>query len=192
MQIPDAAAIREASNVVFAEYGYPEPESGADRLQPKVDEAVSWLIATFAAQGETLNLLDLDGDSPQGVLAGVAIRMLTEYAVASSVQEIVDTVADFDLLSAWSAGPVSETRRDVSPNASVLHPWPELNRLLGALLAITRGAPEGLDPRVPVFSHVDPMVPKPGVEIMGWRRQILSIYGDLVPPGVIQTWRPLV
>lgn len=186
MNVPSAADIREQSNVAFSEYGYPEPETGTDRLQRKVDESNAELLTLLAGAGYAPVWSELDPLSVEGVMLTTALRMLVEYNVAASQQEIVDTVADFDLLSSYSAGPVSETRRSVTANGGVLHPWPALHKLLSGLASYATGGTFS-SAKVPVVGYADETV-RPGAHLMDPRRAALSIYGHLFAPGVARAW----
>lgn len=193
MDIPTAEEIRDRSNVIFAEYEYPLPEgSDADRLDDKIEEAVAQLFGILATQDVGIDLDAVEDPSTVSIMLKVIIRMLVEYNVASSQQEIVDTISDYDLVQSWSTGPLSETRRTISRNATVLHPWPDLNKLLEALLALANaGGSMELSLKVPVIDAVDALFPKPGAAYMYPERLQFpegSIFGELRAPGVFYTW----
>jgi hypothetical protein len=173
--VPTVEEIRFESKVVFAEYGYPEGDP--DPLAPLLNEAVAEYQSVMSSHGIGLDLETLDPATPGGVLTRKALRMWVEYLAASSQPEIVDTAADFDLLSSWSAGPVSESRRNVSPNANMWHIWPALDRLLRGIgsLWIESQRPEGSTPDdVPALGLLDPLVPRPGKDVMDRRPATLS------------------
>lgn len=170
MDKPTPTDIRLKSNVVFAEYGYPEIDPDADppeidRLTFVIDESLAEIDGILMAQGYSLDIAAVDDTTSFGILLGRAIRMMTEFNAGASQHEIVDTAADFDLLSSWSAGPVSENRRNIGPNAAVWHPWPALNKLLHGLLVVGTGGTL-LSNNVPIVGILDPLVPKPGSPIM--------------------------
>lgn len=187
--IPTVEEVRAESNVGFAEYGYPEPAAGqVDRLQLVLEESTAELVHLLSLKDVTLDFDAIDNPS-LAVLTRRAIRALTEYNVAAGQQEKVDTASDFDMVSSFSLGPISETRRSISANANVLHPWPALNKLLLGIVSLaTGGVLEGIDPRIPVIQSVENRtdVQQPGEDLMYAQRWMNTIFGDLRPLGV---WR---
>lgn len=159
--VPTTREIRDASNVEFAEFKYPEPAAGLpDRLEGPLAEAV----AEF--QGKT----GLDPADPTLVtdarlpLFRRAIRMLVEYNVAGSQMEVLESVADFDILQSFSAAGYSETRRSIGAGRAVIHPWPALAGLLGLINAYdSQGMPVNDGP---MLRNLD-LSRRPGEEIMG-------------------------
>lgn len=127
--VPTPEQLRAASNIGFAEYGYPEPGVGqTDRLELPIREAVPELSGYLRTDVEAIPV-----DAKHAPMVRRALRMLVEYNVAGSVQDILDTAADFDLVQSFSAGPVSESRRNQGGGRNILHPWPALNKLLNVL-----------------------------------------------------------
>lgn len=196
MDVPNAAWIRDRSNISFDEYGYPAPPvtdpPTPDRLQYKVDESNAELISLLATEGMALDWEDVEQDSTLAILLANVLRMLTEYNVARSQQEIVETTVDFDLVQSMSIGPISETRRSISSLANILHPHPGINRALRGILVLDLGGDVTLrDPGVPTVGIVDPMKPKPGADIMDRAADpTRSIFGELRSPGVHRVWDP--
>lgn len=181
MAIPTATEVREESNVVFEEYGYPEPEPGyVDRLDTKLLEARTWL--------EGLTGLDLDAaeilEDKRLPLIRAAIRMLVEYAVAGSTMEILESAADFDLLQSFSAAGYSETRRGAGFGRTQIHPWPALSRLLNLILYFDSQGREVMDGPSIGQRGVSPY---PGSEIM----EAETPEGMFDPPivaGIARVW----
>lgn len=69
-------------------------------------------------------------------LVTYAIRGLAEMVTLQSAPEYLDTLADFDLIQSFNAGPYSETRRNPADavKARLLVAWPWLSELLWGLL----------------------------------------------------------
>lgn len=69
-------------------------------------------------------------------LAQQAAQGLAELTILQSSAENLETLADFDLIQSFSAGPYSETRRSPADamKARMLVAWPWLNELLWGLL----------------------------------------------------------
>lgn len=185
MDLPSAADIREWSNVGFPEYGYPVPvDPEPDRLQRKVDEAKAELDALVGRAGVVLTYDTIGDTDGQKILVEKAIQMLTEYDVLSSQQAIVATASDFDLIQSQSIGPISESRRNISANGSILHPWPQLNKLLQGIISVANGGMPEQD--FPVFQSVENRtdVQRPGFDLMYAQYWVQSIFGELRPLGV--------
>lgn len=133
--LPTIQDIRERSNVEWAEYGYPAPAdfSDPDRLEFLLEESV--------AEYESLMGIDpaevTDRRSP---LVHKAIRMLVEFNAGASQAEALASVVDFDVIQSFSAGGYSETKRDYRVVPGIIHPWPQLNRLLNDILEFEDGA----------------------------------------------------
>jgi hypothetical protein len=160
---PTPDEIRALSPMIeWAEMGY--AAGSPDPLRPVIDEAA---VEFRGYTGLDVTTMDVDPGSPtydpRAPLVRRALRMLVQYNVASSSQEILDTVADFDLLSAISAASISETRRSISANRQVIHPWPALNKLLTSILYFDSQGQPGYG--VPAVDVVGPR-PRPGREIM--------------------------
>src|SRR4051812_42789835 len=69
-------------------------------------------------------------------LAEMSVRGLAEQVAIQTSPEIIETLADWDLIASFSAGQYSETRRSAEDafKARELNPWPWLNQLLWGLL----------------------------------------------------------
>lgn len=137
MITPTAADIRSASKLDFSDpdIDYPAPRSGdADPLQPRVDEAVAY-VEFVTARGAATMPTQLEA------LYRQAVRLRTEQIVMQGRADTVDTAGDVDLISTFSAGSYSETRRDTTtaPQRRTLNPWPALNDLLWLLLGLLPG-----------------------------------------------------
>lgn len=188
MDIPTAEQIRSWSNVSFAEFGYPEAvDPEPDRLVRKIAESAAELQTLLGFKGVVLTYADVAVGSALELLTERAIQMLTEYNVASSQQSNVETASDFDMIQSTSVGPISETRRSLSAQANIIHPWPALNKLLWGIISLElNGTLEGLDPGVPVIQSVEdlPNTAPPGYDLMYARRWMNTIFGDLRPLGV--------
>src|SRR5580765_3242459 len=137
---PDAAYVRAHSKVDFSDpdLGYPV-ESPDDLFQEVVDQAVSYI--------ESVTARPYIGGAPIPVsyvpLMAQAVRMRTEQIVQESQATNVENVGDFDMISSFTAGAYSETRRGLADanemKAGMLNPWPALNRLLWLLLGLAPG-----------------------------------------------------
>lgn len=161
MQIPDAAWVRERSNIIFAEYGYPEPEGAApDRLQQVLDESVPELYCYLG-----IDLGDLDDSDGRVPLIRRALRMLCEFNAGVSQMELLESVTDFDLIQSFSASNYNESRRSPMQARAGAHPWPALDRLLGQILDWDLAGLAGRAGRSPGVSVPAPL-PRPGERIM--------------------------
>ncbi len=134
MAEPTAADIRAISQVNFDGLGY--PEGSPDPLDVVVDMAVAYI--------ENVTARDYDDAQPAGYdsLMLQAARMRTEQIVYESQEEHAETAGDVDLISGFSAGSYSESRRDtqaMGTGARALNPWPALERLLWLLLTLAPG-----------------------------------------------------
>lgn len=129
--VPEVEWVRETSNTDFDELGYPAPDPGAiDRLQSVLDESV---VQFYGATG--INPATVSETDKRLQLIRMALRMYVEYECASKQMEQLETASDFILLSSMSVSDYSETRRGLTRmNPQILHPWPELNRLLGFIV----------------------------------------------------------
>lgn len=108
MALPTAATIRARSKIDFAGLGFVTDEE----LQPLVDAAIG-LVTRFTGQAWDLggvysNYPPAAGTEP---LAMLAVIRLTEMSAYRAQEDIAETLADFDLISSFSAGSYSETRR---------------------------------------------------------------------------------
>lgn len=185
--VPTVETIRQQTDVGFAEYGYPPPAPGdPDRLQFILDESVSELQYLLAQKSVVLDPAAVPNPA-MALLVRRALRALVEYNVLAKQQTNVATASDFDMIQSQSIGPISESRRSISANANILHPWPTLNKLLLGIVSLANsGVLEGLDPNIPVFQSVEDRtdVQQPGFDLMYARRWVNSIFGELRPLGV--------
>jgi hypothetical protein len=123
--VPSLAWVRETSNIAFGEFGYPVPVEGPDRLRYVLDEAIYEFQGLTGIDPAALPPTDLRVPHVKR-----AIRMLVEFNAARSQPEILDSAVDFDLVQSMSADGYSETRRSLSQNSKLVHPWPALAALL--------------------------------------------------------------
>lgn len=126
--VPDAAYVVSASKLDFAEYGYTSND-GPGGIQELVDRAESsfWRIT-----GQTIDEIDAK-DAP---LVRRVIQGMTEQIAMSSSADTLDTMADWDLIQSFSAGPYSETRRSPEDmlKAKMLNPVPWISDALWSML----------------------------------------------------------
>jgi hypothetical protein len=132
---PTAEEVIAASRVDFPLEGYPDAES----LEPIVLNATDWL--TYIT-GRRYSDTQTDEYAEIERTMDLAVRMRTEQIVMQSRADNVETAGDFDLLTSFSAGAYSESRRELArPKADQrpLNPWPALNDLLWLLLGLYPG-----------------------------------------------------
>lgn len=132
MQDVTADRIRQISKAPFAEWGYAAPTGGGE---DPLD-----LLLLPAAEQFVLHITGWDSyaavPAEKEALVELAIRLAVEMIAAQSRPEYLETLEDFDLISSFSAGSYSETRRSVDEalKAKMLAAWPPLNAaLLGAM-----------------------------------------------------------
>lgn len=130
------------------------------RIAPKIESITGLVLA---------NVLDADKRVP---LIEEAFQRWVEYNAVSGGQEILETVADFDLLSSMSAGSYAETRRPLSAQQRGLHPWPLLASLLAGIMYFDSGG------------QPQAGVPKVGAPTIDWDRaaDVMEARGGV--PGV--------
>lgn len=125
MVAPTAAEVRGWSKLDFDALGYDDTQ-----LQVLVDRSVANFANTTGRP--------VDSNIPTEIVPLVqqAIQGLTEQAAYRAQEDNLETLSDFDLISTFSAGPYSETRRspDEMMKARMINAWPWLNRLLWDLL----------------------------------------------------------
>lgn len=127
MDAPTAEEIVAASQLNFAEQGYDDAQVGVI-----VSSANSLLTAitglTFDPRGNI--------DSNIEALVRMAVRGFSEQIAYQGTPEYLETLADFDLIQNFSAGPYSEARRNAGDamKARMLNAWPWLNGLLWSIL----------------------------------------------------------
>ena len=127
MAAPTAAQVREWSQIDFGALGYPEADP--DPLQVLVDrstEYVEW------ATGRDFDAMPAEFDD----MGNQAVQISTEMAAYQSQEDIVETAADFMLISSFSAGNYSETRRSLTElkASGMISANPILHGLLWAML----------------------------------------------------------
>lgn len=139
--IPTAADVRAASKLDFCEYGYGS-DTGPGGLQEIVDQAESmfWRIT-----GQTLDEIaqhaphstTSPGAAPlvRRVITGMASHMCMQGA-----SEQLDTQSDWELITNFSAGPYSETRRSPQDmfTGRMLFPVPWISLALWSLCTMER------------------------------------------------------
>lgn len=122
---PTAAEIDQWSKVEFADLEWEEAD-----LEREIERAQEYV-------------LDVTGyATPEDVPANYsqtyreAIQRRVEQQAYATSPDIIETVADFDLIKSFSAGSYSETRRDAEDamKAKMINAWPLLNDLLMRML----------------------------------------------------------
>ena len=138
--LPTIQDIRDRSNVEWAEYGYPEPavEGDTDRLGYVLEESVAEFESLMGI--DPAEIAVAEPPDPRSPLIHKAIRMLVEFNAGASQGEMLASVVDFDVIQSFSAGGYSETKRDYRAVQGIIHPWPQLNRLLTDILEFEDGA----------------------------------------------------
>ena len=108
MAVPTAADIRDWSKVDFDSLGFEDDPA----LQRLIDRALGlftrWTGQSWSTGGVYSNLAPAQGT--EALAAGV-LQTLTEFLAFRSQEDIAETLSDFDLISSFSAGSYSETRR---------------------------------------------------------------------------------
>lgn len=186
MQKPTATTVREASRVNFSDpdIGYPPPSAGnPDPLQEPVDQALAYVTYVTGREFD-----DTVPAMMEPIMRQVA-RMRTEQITQEGKADNVETAGDFDMLSGFTAGPYSETRRGLADadeaKAGMLNPWPALNRLLWLLLGLAPGETNDLvDERRDYWRYMLGLTPAaPAWEIVEVAWQQNQIFGNVLPPG---------
>lgn len=129
MVAPTAAAVRMWSKLDLGALGYADDESFG-RLVARAVAALSQITG--------INLATVP--SWQEPLVEQAIQGLAEQLAFQAQPDMLETLADFDLIQSFSAGAYSETRRSAEDamKARMLNAWPWLNNLLWGLLTDDR------------------------------------------------------
>jgi|SRR3954452_3522655 hypothetical protein len=124
-----ASRIRTISQAAFAEQGY--PVATPDPLDRLVIPAANALVIHLTGW-ETFNAVPADKEP----LVELAVRLAVEMQAAQSTPDYLETLADFDLISSFSAGSYSETRRSAEDaiKAKALTAWPALDHALVAAM----------------------------------------------------------
>jgi hypothetical protein len=125
MTAPDASDIREWTRVDLGPLGYGEDPA----LQVVVDRAVE-LVESMT--GQTFAGMPAEYED----LARQVVQALVERWVFQAQEEYIETAADFSLISSFSAGPYSETRRGLGElkASGLIFPDPGIHGLLWAML----------------------------------------------------------
>jgi hypothetical protein len=143
MQPPTASDVRSWSSLDFAdpELGYAAPAGNdPDPLQFIVDQSVAYVtLVTGRSYDDTVPALIVP-------LMNQAARMRTEQVVMQSRADTVETAGDIDMVSSFTAGSYSETRKDTERRGEQrsLNPWPALNDLLWLLMTLAPGETNAL------------------------------------------------
>lgn len=174
METPDAAYVRLRSRLNLTDLGFPPPEvSSPDPLQEEVADAVEYV--------ENVTWRKLDGTMPDQLArsAAKAVWLRTEQQVVIGEGDMVETAND-ELVSSFSAGGYSETRKDPGRRGeqTQVSPNPDLSRLLWLVMT-----PEA---RLwwRAYLKGEPMYP-PGtgfnVVEVGWNLRHAAPYADVQP-----------
>lgn len=135
---PDITLIRAVSDLDFARYGYGDDATGNVRLGVQLERAeayISYVTGRTYAQPQTDQWPLVKTTMDQ------AVQMRTEQVVLSLAADQLDTVADIDLITSFSAGSYTESRKDPDASAKqrVLNPWRALDDILWILLGLFPG-----------------------------------------------------
>jgi hypothetical protein len=126
---PTAASIREDSRVDFAPLGY--PEGTPDPL----DDLVAIGIGFFYQFTGRMPDSTWPAELPESA-ADYVVRRIVEILAFQAQNEYVETLGDFQLLSSFSAGSYSESRRSLTElkEARMLVGDPALDAVLWSLM----------------------------------------------------------
>jgi hypothetical protein len=162
MDTPTPTQINEWSQVEFGELGYPDDPS----MQVLIDRAAAWIewvtgqtYANMPTQFETI--------------AAQAVQYMVEDQAYQSQPENLETVGDFMLISSFSAGSYSETRRSLEELKKFgwLSADPRLNSLLWAMLT-----PEKRDDWTAWIQGIN--APAFETTEVDWRNPLLDVRDD--------------
>jgi hypothetical protein len=122
---PTATQIKERSQVDFASLGY-ETDEEIERLAAALAPTLEWIT------GRTLATLPPEYDET----ATLAISRMTATLAYQEQPDQIETISDFLVLSSFSAGSYSESRRSLTElrDAKLISGDPVLNSLLMGLL----------------------------------------------------------
>lgn len=131
MNEPTAEMIREWSQVDFGTLGFPEGAT-PDPLQEVVDRSTAFFVEATGLVFDNADSITLAREP----LVRQVVQRSVEIMAMQGAQDIVETVADFLLLSSFSAGSYSESRRSLADlkNLRFIHADPTLNGLFWSLL----------------------------------------------------------
>lgn len=127
MAAPTAADVRTWSRIDFDSLGYASGDpDGLEFLVERAAQYVTW------ATGRDWSSMP----SELRKIAEEAVQLVTETLAYQSQEDIVETAADFMLISSFSAGSYSETRRSMAEmkNSGMIHANPLIHGLLWSLL----------------------------------------------------------
>lgn len=133
MEPVTAARVRVISQAPFAEQGYPEGDP--DPLDTLVIPAANAMVMGITGW-ETYSAVP-DDKAP---LVELAVRLAVEMVAVQSTPDYLETLSDWDLLTSFSAGSYSESRRSVADalKSKALTAWPALDRALVAAMTDDR------------------------------------------------------
>lgn len=132
--IPTAADVRAASQLNWTDYGAGlGSDTGPAGLQELVDRAES---AFWNITGQTLDSIDSKW-APQ---VRRVVQGMTETLAMQASSDVLDTTADWDLISSFSAGPYDENHRSPKDmlDGRMLWPVPWVSQALWGLLTPER------------------------------------------------------
>lgn len=135
MNRPTSANIRAWSKLDFS-----DPDLG---YLPASPDPLDFVVAQACGYVTQVTARAIDATMPTDLLeiAQAAILRRAEQLIQMGKADNVDTAGDVDLVSSFTAGSYSETRRDTSArqgqSPATLNPWPELDRALWLLLTDT-------------------------------------------------------
>jgi hypothetical protein len=130
--VPTAADVRAASKLDFIELGY-GADAGPGGLQEVVDRAES---AFWRITGQ-----EIDAVTPKfAPMVRRVIQGMAEHQCLSGQPDVLETTEDWDLITSFSAGPYSETRRSAAEmfQGRMLHPVPWISQALWSLCSYER------------------------------------------------------
>lgn len=134
MILPTAAEVRSWSRVDFAAQGF--PPATPDPLDEYMARAYGFLGELVGRGCDPLPDTILEVPVRMEPLYRQALQRILEILVMNAAEDVVSTLADFQLLSSFSAGNYSETRRSLTElkDARMLVADPGLNSLLWMLM----------------------------------------------------------
>lgn len=134
---PTIDELRAWSDIDFVGLGYGDNGPGNIKLQLQIDRALMYLGYITGRQyadpqTDTFGLVKTAMDQ--------AVQMRMEQVIQMLAADQLETMADIDMISTFSAGSYSETRRDtITAIQKMLNPWPAFNDLLWMLLGTFPG-----------------------------------------------------
>ena len=127
------AKLLELTKINFPALGYPEE----DDIQPLIDRSWAWLGFMTGHSQQWGTSMASWSDPDMEPLVEMVTRAKTEVLAYQNQEDIMETAADFMLISSFSAGSYSETRRDIKDlkEARLLDADPRINSVLWALMS---------------------------------------------------------